>query len=218
MRHQEKENEPVAHTTLDKTNKITHDAQRSAFMPSPGECHRKEEFQETKQHSIAFQNERSNDVIKEGGSVEVIQETAAVVRDKRSTDDSCSNDSMIKAEEPENDQGDLSWPSVTEEGAVAMTTDNEPTPSNGDVDMYTHKTGTSGHEVQKYKRCLLANVCEDTITKEKAAENEMLYELCWWNDQPKDETRITEANCTQSQRRRKKRTIWAGSLNRLVRG
>ena len=87
---------------------------------------------------------KTKDVIKEGGSVEVIQETAAVVRDKRSTDDSCSNDSMIKAEEPENDQGDLSWPSVTEEGAVAMTTDNEPTPSNGDVDMYTHKTGTSG--------------------------------------------------------------------------
>lgn len=60
------------------------------------------------------------------------------------TDGSCISDPMkllMKAKEPENGQGDLLSSSPTREDTVAMTANNDLTPSDEDVDMLTHQTG-----------------------------------------------------------------------------
>ena len=60
------------------------------------------------------------------------------------TDDSCISDPMkllMKAKKPENGQGDLLSSSPTREDTVAMTANNDLTPSDEDVDILTHQTG-----------------------------------------------------------------------------
>lgn len=86
------------------------------------------------------------EVFKDGQAFEVIQETVTVLCDENSNDDSCISDSMkllIKAKEPQNGQGDLLSSSATTEDTVTMTANNELTPSDDDVDLLTHQTGTS---------------------------------------------------------------------------
>lgn len=60
------------------------------------------------------------------------------------TNDSCISYPMkllTKAKEPENCQGDLLSSSPTREDTVAMTANNDLTPSDEDVDILTHQTG-----------------------------------------------------------------------------
>ena len=84
------------------------------------------------------------EVCKEGQTFEVIQETATNQRDEKNSDDSRITDAkkfVIKAKDTENDQ--RSCPSVTTEDNATVTTNNEPTPPNDDLDMYAPQTGIS---------------------------------------------------------------------------
>lgn len=85
-------------------------------------------------------------VFEEGQTFEVIQETPKVLRDENNNGDSRISDSMkllIKTKEPENGHGDLLNSSASTEDTVAMTANNDLTPSDDDVDMLTHQTGIS---------------------------------------------------------------------------
>jgi len=85
------------------------------------------------------------------------------------TDDSCISDPMellMKAKEPENGQGDLLSSSFTREDTVAMTANNDLTPSDEDVDMLTHQTD---QQVQDLKSTSLSKSPKEN--KEKDAPN-----------------------------------------------
>ena len=84
------------------------------------------------------------EVCKEGQTFEVIQETVTNQRDEKNSNDSRVTDAkklLIKAKDTENDQ--RSCPSVTTQDNATVTTNNEPTPPNDDLDMYAPQTGIS---------------------------------------------------------------------------
>ncbi|XP_078364796.1 uncharacterized protein LOC144649210 isoform X2 [Oculina patagonica] len=108
--------------------------------------------------------EKPKEVCKKGRTFEVIQETVTVQRDEMDTDDSRISDSKelaIKAKEPENDQEDTSPPLATTVDNNAMTTNNERSPSNDDLDMHILQTDSAAPAGNSHTA---ANVCQEEGT------------------------------------------------------
>lgn len=87
-----------------------------------------------------------NEALKDGQTLEVIEETSKVFRDENSTVDSCISGPtklLNKPKEPENGQKDLLSSSPTTEDAVATAAKKDLTPSVDDVDLFIHQTGIS---------------------------------------------------------------------------